>query len=202
MSMQYFILSLPLSRQRRLSALQKIQAMNVPFEIVDGVEANRLQPDALTWDEHAKTWMKLGEVGCYMGHMRILQRIVDYGLKFACVLEDDFCLEADPEYGLDEIERYLPNGFHYIHLQRNCGWNPKYRVHATVGNYWRVSETPLGSIGYIIERSLAEYILNHHAVCTMQIDHLFAQLSAQGRFYQPIKPVVGIEVGLKSDIQV
>ena len=35
----------------------------------------------------------------------------------------------------------------------------------------------------------------------MPIDHLYAQLSRRGLFYQSIKPLIGIQGGLPSDIQ-
>lgn len=199
--MRTFILSLPDARQRRLSALNKIQATGLPFETVDGVEASKMRPECLAWDDHARTWMKPGEVGCYMGHLRILQRIVDYGLPYACVLEDDFCFEAGPDFLLSELESNLPESFHYIHLQRDLQLNPKYSIVGTERRYWRVAQPPLCSTGYIVERSLAQFILARHAVCTMAIDHLYAELSHRGRFYQPFKPLIGIEAGLASSIQ-
>lgn len=172
----------------------------LPFEVVDGVEATKMRRECLAWDEHARTWMKAGEVGCYMGHLRVLQRIIDYGLEFACVLEDDFCFEAEPDFGLSELESHLPERFHYIHLQRDLGVNPEFSVVGRERLYWRVAPTPLCSTGYVIERSLAAYVLEQHAVCTMPIDHLYAQLSHRGRFYQPFKPLIGIAPGLDSHI--
>lgn len=199
--MQIFILSLPDARERRLSALRKIRTTGLPFETVDGVEASKMRPECLAWDEHARTWMKPGEVGCYMGHLRILQRVLDYDLPYACVLEDDFCWEPQTEYLWEQLESSLPENFHYIHLQRNLHLNPKYSIVGTEQHYWRVAETPLCSTGYIVERSLAKFILDQHATCQMPIDHLYAELSYRGRFYQPFQPLIGIETGLASTIQ-
>ncbi len=199
--MRVFILSLPDSRQRRLSALRLIQPTGMPFEIVDGVEGTKLGWEKLLHDPSVKDWMKLGEVGCYLGHLRILQRVVDYGLPYACVLEDDFCFEADPDYGLTEIETQLPKPFHYIHLQRDLGINEKLQVVGRQGSFLRIRETPYCTTGYIVERSLAKYILAHEANCRMQIDHLYAELSHRGQFYQPQKPLIGINPNLPSDIQ-
>ena len=198
--MRVFVLSLADSRVRRLSALRKIAAAGLAFEIVDGVDARKMKPETLALDENAAKWMNLGEVGCYLGHLRILQRIVDYGLSYACILEDDFCFEKDPLFCLAEIETRLPPVFHYIHLQRDLGFNSNYRVISTEGAFWRVCETPLCTNGYLIERSLAQYILQHHANCEMPIDHLYAKLSHRGRFYQTIQPLIGVQLGLESDI--
>ncbi len=52
------------------------------FEIVDGVEATKMKPEKLRCTPHALQTMKLGEIGCYLGHLRIYQRIIDYGLPW------------------------------------------------------------------------------------------------------------------------
>ena len=197
--MHVFLLSLPDSRRRRLSAIGKIQQTGIPFEIVDGVEALKMHPEQLKCTQHALTWMKPGEVGCYMGHMRCLQRMVDYGLPYAMVLEDDFCFESNPSFPFHELDANLPPHFHFIHLQRDIGINSEYRQHGVEGCYWRVSPTPLGTVGYVIERSLAEYVLKNHALCELPIDHMFSSLSSRGRFYQPLRPLVGIQFDLPSD---
>lgn len=199
--MHTFLLSLPDSRQRRLSALGQIQGSGLSFELVDGVEAGKMRIESLPIDPDALDWLKTGEIGCYFGHLRILQRIVDYGLRYACVLEDDFCFETDPDFGLAEIGPHLPKPFHYVHLQRDLGLNPNYGVVGTQDRFLRVCETPYCTTGYVIEHSLASYILEHHSVCRMPIDHLYAELSRRGLFYQSIKPLIGIQCGLPSDIQ-
>lgn len=51
-----------------------------------------------------------------------------------------------------------------------------------------------------MSRSLAEYVLNKHALCSVPIDVLYVQLAARGLFYQVKKPIVGVQLGLFSDI--
>ena len=112
-SMKVFLISLPDSRERRLSALQNIRISGLPFEIVDGVEAKKMRNECLP---SGSTNFPLlpGEIGCYAAHLRALQRIVDYGLPWGYVLEDDFCYESDPNYGLVEIADVLPDSFDFI----------------------------------------------------------------------------------------
>ena len=197
--MHIFLLSLPDSRQRRLSAIGKLQRHKIPFEIVDGVEARKWHPNFLNCEESVRSWMKPTEVGCYMGHLRAMQRLVDYRLPYACILEDDFCFEADPDWGLMEIADHLPEDFHYIHLQRDLGTNLKYRDGPVSNGFARMIETPYLATGVIICYQLAAYILEHEACCRMPIDHLYAKLSHRGNFYRPIKPLIGIQSDLASD---
>ncbi len=81
--MHVLLLSLPDSRLRRRSAISKLHAASISFEIVDGVEALKMQPEHLVYHPDAIGWMKPTEIGCYMGHLRALQRLLDYGLPFA-----------------------------------------------------------------------------------------------------------------------
>ncbi|MEZ6125718.1 MAG: glycosyltransferase family 25 protein [Planctomycetaceae bacterium] len=199
--MKVFIISLPDSRQRRLSAIANIRRSGLPFEIVDGVEARRMRPDALPVREGK--WgqsLRPEEVGCYYAHLRALQRIVDYDLPWGCVLEDDFCYEEDPDVGLAEIANVLPGEFDYIGIFRTLGINPKHERLASKGPYWRVCEPELLATGYLAHRRFAEHILKHHPVCEMPIDHLYAQLSHDGVFYELKRPIVAIAPNLGSDI--
>lgn len=200
--MHVFLLSLPDSRVRRLSAIAKLQACQIPFEIVDGVEASKLRPEYVDYHDDARAWMKPTEVGCYMAHLRALQRMLDYRLPYVCILEDDFCFEAEPDWGLNEIEQHIPGNFHYIQLQRDLGINPNYRDAEQVGGFIRMIETPYMTTGYIIQHTLAAYIVKHEQRCRMPIDHLFCELSHHGKFYRPVKPLVGIQVGLASDTHI
>ncbi len=200
--MHRFLISLPDTPLRRKSAIDKLQTHGLSFELVDGIQAQLWRPESLPVNRDWNHSPLVGEVGCYLAHLHALQRIVDYQLPWACILEDDFCLLADPDVGLCEIESTLPHDFHYIHLQREDGRNPRFRITESCGIYERIHETPYGSTGYIITRPLAEYILRHHRCVDMPIDCLYAKLASRGTFYATAKPLIGIEPGLGSTIQV
>ncbi|WP_442509882.1 glycosyltransferase family 25 protein [Novipirellula sp. SH528] len=199
-SMHLFMISLPDDPRRRQSGLSKIHPLNLPYEVVDGVEASKWRIDQLPVSAKTLREMRIGEIGCYLAHLRALRRVVDYRLPWACILEDDFCFEPEPDFGLVEIGDALPREFDYIHLQRNIDQNSKFRVVEKHGAFNRVCETPLGTVGYLISHGLAKYILDNHARCKTPIDHLYAKLSHQGLFYAPVKPLVGVQLGLDSAI--
>lgn len=199
--MKAFIISLPDSRRRRISALNNIQISGLPFEIVDGVDARKMKPEFLSCQQGG--WgreLLPGEVGCYAAHLRVLQRIIDYDLPWGYVLEDDFCYEPDPKYGLVEVAAVLPNSFDYITLFKTLGINPKHERISDAGSFWRVREPECMTTGYIIHRRFAEFVLNHHAVCTMPVDHLYASLSHVHECFEVKSPIVGISAGLGSEI--
>ena len=49
-------------------------------------------------------------------------------------------------------------------------------------------------------RAFAEYVLQHHPLCQMPIDHRYARLSHFRKCFETISPVVAISPGLGSDI--
>ena len=199
--MKVLIISLPDSRQRRLSAIANIKISGLPFEIVDGVEARKMHSSALPVQEG--TWkqpLHPEEAGCYYAHLRALQRIVDYDLPWGYVLEDDFCYEPNPELGLVEIANTLPEPFDYIGIFKTLGINPQHRRLVSVGPYWRVCESELLATGYLAHQRFAEYVLTNHSVCEMPIDHLYAKLSHLRIFYELKHPIIAIAPNLGSDI--
>ncbi len=197
--MKVFLISLPDSRQRRLSALKNIRISGLPFEIVDGIEAKKMRAECLPIGTTDFPLLP-GEIGCYAAHLRALQRIVDYELPWGYVLEDDFCYESDPDYGLVEIAHILPNSFDYIALFRSLGFNERYRRHEESHAFRRLCETEYLTTGYIAHREFAEYVLQHHSLCEMPVDHLYAKLSHSRSCFETISPIIAIAPDLGSDI--
>lgn len=198
--MRVFLISMADYPDRRRSAIEKLNQLQIPFEIVDGVEAKRWRPEELPFTDHARTWMVPGEAGCYMAHLRTMQRILAYDLQYACVLEDDFCVESDVDFDLAELETLLPQPFDYIQLQKDWGWNKELKVVYRDGYFERTRGTSLGTVAYVIHQNLCDEILRHHCRCDMPIDHLLSKLSSDRQFYRPIKPLFGIQEGLSSSI--
>lgn len=199
--MHLFLISMPEPSARRRSALDKVKSIDLSFEIVDGIETSKWRTDALPVGESTiGRELLAGEIGCYLAHLRAMQRIVDYGLPWGCILEDDFCFEVSPDVGLCEIETVIPADFHYIHIQRQLNLNNDFQLFDHNRYFMRTKGTPLGAAGYIISNPLAQYIVENHAVCRMPIDHLFHSLSVDGNFYVLRKPIVGVQLGLCSHI--
>ena len=199
--MKVFVISLPDSRKRRLSAIDKVQMSGLPFEIVDGVEASKMRPEILpvrngVWKRKLVT----GEVGCYAAHLRALQRIVDYGLDWGYVLEDDFCYVDNPSYGLVQIADVLPEEFDYITIFKTLGINEKHNRTEDAGPFWRVCETEYLATGYLVHRRFARLVLHNYATCEMPIDNLYSLLSHHTHCFETKDPIIEIAPGFGSDI--
>ncbi|MEZ6113548.1 MAG: glycosyltransferase family 25 protein [Pirellulaceae bacterium] len=194
--MRAFLISLPEDSTRRQSGLSKIRAAGIAYEISDGVEAKKWTADALRQACVPGSRLKPGEVGCYLAHLRTMQRIVEYDLPWAVVIEDDFCYEAEPDFGLAEIGNFLPKEFDYIHLQRDWGWNRRLRVSPHCQWFERIHGTPLGTTGYIVANRFCRVMLRNFSRCEMAIDQLLSRASETHMFFRTRKPIVGIQEGL------
>jgi glycosyl transferase, family 25 len=194
------VISMPEDSPRRRSALSKIKPVGIPYEIVDGVEAKKWTPGALRQACTPDCNLSPGEIGCYLAHLRAIQRVVEYQLPWAIILEDDFCFEADPDFGLADIERYLTFEFDYIHIQRDCGWTSWLETRHHSQYFLKMNGTPLGTTGYIISNRFCREMLANHSVIRIQIDQLFCSIADKHCFLRPRKPVVGIQLGLDSVI--
>lgn len=98
-----------------MAMLEWLPTCDLPWEIFEAVDASLLRQDAVPWTNDcwgAPLWP--GAVGCFMSHLHVLRRIIDYDLPWAVVLEDDvFPVNPPPRFhsGLA-----LPEGFDIVYL--------------------------------------------------------------------------------------
>jgi glycosyl transferase family 25 len=78
------------------------QLCDYDFERISAVDGSQLEHNELTqfYDvdlnrQQYHSLLTLGEIGCYLSHRKVWQKIVDEQLDFALVLEDDFINNTD-----------------------------------------------------------------------------------------------------------
>lgn len=118
--MKIYLLSLPRSQTRRKFMTEQFEKYNIDnFEIVDGVAADSVTNLADVYDDQAfrsnqKRPAVLGEIGCYLAHGRVLEKIAKFN-KPGIVLEDDCMINENFKNFLDS---QLPQDFDMIFLNR------------------------------------------------------------------------------------
>ena len=101
-SLPVFVISLARAAERRTDMIRRLEAADIRHEIVDavdGVALNRAEiADRFDPDYNVKAMgrpMGDGEIGCYLSHYRLWERIAAEEIPLAVVLEDDAQLESD-----------------------------------------------------------------------------------------------------------
>jgi len=174
--MQAFIISLERERARRKESIRLIRLSGLPFELIEAVDGrvtSNLPRSPGGWQEISNT-----EVACYLSHLRALQRIVDYDLPYAMILEDDFDYRVGVTPGLAEIEPLLPPDFDYVCLHDIRGeLFEGYTVAEQCPPFQRLVTPPLVALGYIVSRKLAAHILKERWLPYCPFDHVVIHLS-------------------------
>ena len=99
MKFKVFLINLDKSTERREKCEAELNKYGIPFERVAGVYGNDVPDEEVerVYDsrQNQRRYKKVlgrGEIGCYLSHIKCWQKIVDDGLDYAVILEDDFKL--------------------------------------------------------------------------------------------------------------
>lgn len=102
--------------------------------------------------------LTLGEMGCYISHMRIWQKMVDESISHCVVLEDDLFIQPHLKAIINAATKL--RSFGLLKLSDNRGFpfidTVELDDNLTLGNY---KKTPNGTQGYIISLDGAKKLL-------------------------------------------
>lgn len=124
MDSKIFVINLKHRNDKREHILRQSQALNIPAEIIDAVDGNKLTDHALeAWVcDYPHCALTKGVIGCALSHLNLYRKIVAEGIALALILEDDVILQEDlmtvfhrlKAYDLnDEPRVYLLSSHHY-----------------------------------------------------------------------------------------
>jgi len=102
MKFKVFLINLDKSTDRLELCQNELKKYNIDFERIPGVYGKDLTTEEVETiydesrnDKHYKKPLSLGEIGCYLSHIKCWQKIVDEKLDYAVILEDDFKLDSN-----------------------------------------------------------------------------------------------------------
>lgn len=108
-----FVISLSTAKERRKHIRKQLDRSGLDYSIVNAVNGKALTDSeiAAVCDMNAVNknpqWLSSGAIGCALSHLNIYQKIVEEGLKWTLILEDDVILAADFKTHLDGIIKNL-----------------------------------------------------------------------------------------------
>jgi glycosyl transferase, family 25 len=223
LSIPIYVINLPRDEQRRDYMRRALADLGLTAEFVPGVEGKLLTPQELeSYDSpRARAYygsdMRRGEIGCYLGHYRLYQRLLREKAELALVLEDDVTLDASlPDLlravaSPDGQAALAGSGWSIIHQRSgrakvHSGEGKRFRGHTLArfasGHELHLLRTHILSGGaYLINRNGLERMVKYGRRIFMPIDHTMDRYWENGILPMVLRPLpVGHNNSLESSI--
>ena len=138
MNVPIYVINLERDRARRDYMQSTLAALGLAASFAPGVDGRQLDAAALARYDRARCLevygsdMRPGEIGCYLGHYRLYERLLREGVELALILEDDVQIDPSLPTLMAEIAALRDLDWSIIHLRSGRG-----RVNNPVGRAFR-----------------------------------------------------------------
>lgn len=184
MPVPVYVLNLPRDADRRALAEAELLRVGLDAAFVPGVDGAALGPEDMARYDGRRCRAIYGldmlpsELGCYLGHERVIRRILDDGHDVALVLEDDIRLDDD----LPAILADLVAGPRPWMVVRLSGMRPRKTERAVARRQpvraigrrhalYQLDVSVPGAQGYVVTAEGARRILDYSARIGLPWDH-------------------------------
>jgi glycosyl transferase family 25 len=180
--LKYKVLVINLARSpQRLKAIkEQLDAINVSFERVDAIDGKNLSDDEMESVSPAgivsrsyHRQLSKAEVACSLSHKKAWQRILDDGIDFAIVLEDDVELLDNFTDVLQLLSDLPHSDWDFIKLyalKRGGGKNIAKRFDFKNQTFVTYHKYPLGFVGQAVSRRGAAALIANLRYVTEPVD--------------------------------
>ncbi len=206
MTVPAFVINLPRDAERRDHMRGVLRAAGIDAEFVPAVDGRALGPE--DWAAHYDRArclrvygleMTASELGCYLSHYRLFERIVAEGMDVALIMEDD--IEIAPGFGalVDELVAGPHQDWQVLRLfcSRPRAAAPSARKYegrrlASLSNgyaLYRLNVHVLGAGAYLIKRGAAARMLAYGRRAFMPIDQEMDRFWENGIVPYMVRPL-------------
>jgi glycosyl transferase family 25 len=183
--LRVFVISLERATERREYMADLVSRLGLTAEFVSAVDGKQLSPEQRARYSSRRARRIYGcemtdsEIGCYMSHLAIYNRMIEEDIETVLVLEDDISCVADLRGVLDEVIRLPRDAWQVIRLQSSKTSitepaNGRGQGERIVGvgerDIYRIRTSILGGCAYLIRRPAAEAMLLRSGRIDMPID--------------------------------
>ena len=133
--------------------------------------------------------------GCAQSHINIWRHIVNNNIEYALILEDDACFDKNWKHKLNNFNTDIDN-------ENISNWDCillSASEPVNILNKWMTSSWQYSTVGYIISKKGAKWILDNFKNCFYPSDHMTLALQTQGNCYTYF-PWLVIQDGINSTI--
>lgn len=107
-----FVINLKSASDRRVQIEKRLKELQINYEIIDAVEGSTIDIlDATTidteWFKRNAHWVSKGALACSLSHRKAMQAVIDQGLDYGLILEDDTLLDEQLPAFLATAGEYL-----------------------------------------------------------------------------------------------
>ena len=196
-----FVISLARAESRRAAMRARLDKLGADYEIVDAVDGATLTADdygdnILRRDKFRRKFGREildGEIGCYLSHYQLWQRMVAEKIPSALVLEDDVDWDEDLLAVADDIDN-LDWSWGVVLLSGRKHKKNRGHVLAPVGDNRQVllsGRRGITTAGYVISQMGAWALLQHCREISAPIDIAYGEWwQSEIPFYVVLPPVV------------
>ena len=191
-----YVISLARAEERRENMRRQLDALGMGYEIVDGVDGAKLAPEESPRRVRPVKFkmvygreMTKGEIGCFLSHCAVLERVAESGVECALILEDDAVLSDD-----------LPN---IVKRVNECEWHwdavllsaaKRRALDAFLCDLGggrrlvRYQRKPSTATAYMVRPAGAKKLLAHCAEMWAGIDHMYSEYWNHGAAFYHVDP--------------
>ena len=174
--LQTWLISLPRATKRRKTMLARLEKLQIPYSVFDGIDAISQEQRLLETVDQTEFVRNMGRkiliggMGSYHSHLGVWRQFLETDAKFALVIEDDVVFHDD---FIDSLGAALSACDHWDLLKLNCiraklpicqGKVESYQLNAYLG-------PNTGTGAYLINRQTAEKLLPKMLPITRATDH-------------------------------
>lgn len=179
--MQTWVINLDRSPQRLARISSQLQGLGMGFTRVAAVDARALTEDQRRQLDEAEFHRKhgmtpvMGELGCYLSHVRVMELFLASQAHFALVLEDDVLLHASLPPVLAGLMQH-PGRWDVAKLSAVHSGTPVPYLELAPGHQLAVMLSRCtGSSAYLMNRRAAQAYLKGLLPMSLPYDHVFDQ---------------------------
>jgi glycosyl transferase family 25 len=198
-----FVINLARDTDRAAHMRAALAQIGLAGEFIEAVDGRALTPADRAMVDPARTRLVYGndlldnEIGCYLSHYRLYQRMIDENIEVALIMEDDLDISpdlpalvtellADPDppwlvVRLDSLRTQL----HAPPSRRFAGRAVRHLAHGTL---FRLDVHVLGLGAYLIRREAAARMLAHGRRIFMPIDQTMDRFWENGLVPFVVRP--------------
>lgn len=160
--MKVFVVNLDREPKKKAYITKECERFGLNYEIYRAVDGHSLSEDFLKKNvlDYGNNFLTKGEIGCTLSHIRIYEKIIQEGLDYALILEDDAVLDdnINPLLAAFESQQnviregvYLLTG-NFSYVENQCKSIASF-------NFYPIKQA-FGTTGYIVTRQAAKKLVD------------------------------------------